>query len=171
MKASRMQGFSLIELLVAVVIMAVGILGIAGLQVVSMQQNRSALYRAQAVQLANGLLDRIRVNKNITYSALIDAAPQATTDCEVNSCTPTQMAAYDIAQWKCSINSDDSTGQPLTTCQNYMGLDGITKGITGELPDGQGSVILASGVYTVTIQWVDERDGSTASIAVRAQVN
>jgi type IV pilus assembly protein PilV len=166
-----MQGFSLIELLVAVVIMAVGILGVAGLQVVSLQQNRSALFRAQALQLANGILDRIRVNRDITYSALIDAAPVATKDCSVNSCTNAEMADYDIAQWKCAINSDDSSGNPLSVCQNYKGMDGVSTGIEGELPEGQGSIVLNSGIYEVKLQWVDERDGTTASITVRAQVN
>lgn len=166
-----MQGFSLIELLIAVVIMAVGILGVAGLQVESLQQNRSALYRAEAVQLANDLIDRIRVNKGIVYTSLIDAPPPAATDCEVSTCTPSQMANYDIAQWKCSINSEDSTGAQLSVCSGLKGLDGVSTGITGELPDGAGSVVESSGVYQVTVRWVDERDGTTAQITLNAQVN
>lgn len=173
------QGFSLIELLVAVVIMAVGILGVAGLQVVSLQQNRSALYRAEAVQLANDIVDRMRVNKNVTYTALIDAAPASTTDCEVNACTPTQMKDYDVAQWKCSINSYKADGTDITACTQYMSPDGVTKGIKGALPEGEGSVefinntdpgAMLQGEYVVKVQWVDDSDGNTASIEVRAQV-
>lgn len=171
MKARRMRGFTLVELLVAVLIMAVGVLGIAGLQVESMQQNHSALFRAEALQLTNAILDRIRANKNVTYSALMGAPPASTTDCEVSSCTPTQLEAYDVAQWKCSINSEDSTGQQLTVCNSLKGLDGSSMGITGELPDGDGSITLANGVYTVTVQWVDSHSGSTSSISVTAQVN
>ncbi|HKI75223.1 MAG TPA: type IV pilus modification protein PilV [Pseudomonadales bacterium] len=165
------QGFTLIELLVAVVIMAIGILGVAGLQVVSLQQNRSALFRSEAVQLANDLIDRIRVNPTMTYSALIDAAPASVTDCEAGTCTPSQMAAYDITQWKCSINSEDSSGAELSACSSLKGLDGASAGIKGELPDGAGSVVLTGGVYEIKIRWVDERDGTTASITVNAQVN
>ena len=51
------KGFTLIELLVAVLIIAVGILGVAGMQVVSMQQNRNALLRDQALQAGNEILD------------------------------------------------------------------------------------------------------------------
>lgn len=175
LSSRRSRGFSLIELLVAVVIMAIGILGVAGLQVVSLQQNRSALYRSEAVQLANDLIDRIRVNPTITYSSLIDAAPTSVTDCVVSACTPSDMAAYDITQWKCSINSDDVDGNEYAACKNLRDLNGLVnpdgKGIEGELPEGAGSVILDSGVYVITVRWVDERDGTTASIVIRATVN
>lgn len=170
-KASRMQGFSLIELLVAVVIMAVGILGVAGLQVVSMQQNRSAMYRGEATQLANDILDRMRVNQSILYTSLLTDAPTATKDCEVNTCTPAEMAAYDIAQWKCAINSKNSSGADIAACTAYKGGDGDTAGIVGQLPDGAGSIAVNGQTYTVTVQWVDDHSGTTASVVVEAQVN
>ena len=56
------RGFSMIELLVAVLVMGIGVLGITGLQMVSLQNNRGALVRAEAVQLAYDILDRIRAN-------------------------------------------------------------------------------------------------------------
>lgn len=164
------QGFSLIELLVAVVVLAVGILGVAGMQVISLQQNRSALYRAEAVQLANDLMDRIRVNTDITYTALMSADPQVTTDCIQNACSRTDMAAYDISQWKCSINSLDSDGTTYTACAGFQNVDG-SAGIEGALPEGAGSVALVSGVYEVTVQWQDDSQGTMASITLRAQVN
>ena len=52
------KGASLIEVLVAVVILSIGILGIAGIQIVSLQQNRGALLRLEALQLANDIIDR-----------------------------------------------------------------------------------------------------------------
>jgi len=55
-------GFSMIELLVAVLVMSIGVLGIAALQMVSLQNNRAALVRAEAVALAYDMMDRIRVN-------------------------------------------------------------------------------------------------------------
>jgi len=167
------KGQTFIEALIALVIMSIGILGIAGMQVLSLQQNRAALFRAEATQLANDLMDRVRVNTDITYTALIDADPTSAQSCSVNSCTPVQMAAFDIAQWKCSINSVDSAGVTYSICGTY--------GITGSLPLGAGSVALVTGVVEVTIGWSDDRievpcairttEPACTSITLRAQVN
>jgi type IV pilus modification protein PilV len=56
------HGFTLVEVLVTVVILAVGLLGLAGLQAVSMRNNHSAYERTQAVQLAYDMADRVRAN-------------------------------------------------------------------------------------------------------------
>lgn len=170
MNRRQSKGMTLIELLFAVLIMAIGILGVAALQVVSMQQNRSALFRAEAVQLANDLLDRIRVNTNVNYTAAIDAEPNTTTDCEDNPCSRTDMAAYDISQWKCSINMYDADGAVYSACGAFGYGTGANEQ-TSALPLGRGAVQLSSGVYVITVDWVDDADGNRASIALRAQVN
>jgi len=170
------RGMTLIEVMIAMIILGVGILGVSGMQVISLQQNRSALFRGEATQLANDLMDRVRVNIDVNYNALIDADPTTATSCEVNECNPVGMAAFDISQWKCSINSVDSAGDTYTACDTY--------GIDGSLPLGAGAVALVSGVYEVTVQWSDDRvsvlcgvrDGSVdeppcTSIILRAQVN
>lgn len=159
----RQTGFSLIELLVAVMIMGFGILGVAALQVLSLQQNREALYRAEAVQLGNDLMDRIRVNPTVVYSAPIDADPASTTDCTDLACNTTQMRDYDIAQWKCYINSTDADGNEFASCAAYE--------IEGALPNGAGSVALVGDVYEVTVEWDEDGDGTPTSITVRAQAN
>ena len=168
------RGQTLIEAMIALIIMSIGILGIAGMQVLSLQQNRGAMFRAEATQLGNDLMDRLRVNTGIVYNALIDADPTSAQSCEVNECTPVQMAAFDIAQWKCSINSVDAAGDTFSTC-------GVTYGITGSLPLGAGSVALVNGVYEVTVRWSEDRidvpcgsrtaETACASITLRAQVN
>ena len=170
------KGMSLIEVMIAMIIMAIGILGVSGMQAISLAQNRSALYRGEATQLANDLMDRVRVNTGVPYSALIDADPTAATDCNVSTCSPTNMAAFDISQWKCSINSADAAGVAYTPCGTY--------GITGSLPLGSGSVALVAGVYEVTVEWADgrvnelcgDRAGTVASpdctsITIRAQLD
>lgn len=158
----RQQGFSLIELLVAVVILAVGILGIAGLQVVALQQNRGAVYRAEATMLANDIMDRVRVNTNTTYTALIDQDPPAATNCGNSSCSPSEMANYDIAQWKCQINDLDADGNPFAVCGDF--------GISGALPNGAGAIDKSGGVYEVTVQWTD-RSGNVSETKIRSQVD
>jgi len=156
------RGFSLLEVLVAVVILAVGILGVAGLQVASMQQNRSALFRTQAVQLANDMLDRMRANPDTLYSTTFADAPSATAPTCINSdCDLAQMAAFDIAQWKCSINSTDVDGTPYTICTTF--------GIGGSLPNGAGEVSLTAGEYAVSVRWQANSDGDMSTITLRTR--
>ncbi len=57
------QGFTLVEVMVAVVILAIGLLGMATLMMNSLQSNESAYSRSQATLLAYDILDRMRVNK------------------------------------------------------------------------------------------------------------
>ena len=57
-------GFTIVEVLVALVVLSVGMLGIAGLYVVTLQSGGTAIYRTQAVNLASDMADRIRANRN-----------------------------------------------------------------------------------------------------------
>ena len=168
----RQTGFSTIELLISLVIMSIGVLGMAGLQLVSMQQNRSALLQGEAIMLANDILDRIRANPSSTYDVDLDDVPTLTTNCVGNSCTESEMAAYDIAQWQCAINSVDVSGSQHSVCSNFS--------ITGALPGGYcsaaesacagGSIELSGGVYSISIQWVDQQtvDANASNALVRS---
>ncbi|MGH8378064.1 MAG: type IV pilus modification protein PilV, partial [Gammaproteobacteria bacterium] len=101
-------GFSLLEVLIALVILSVGLLGIAGLMSTSLKSNDSAYMQSQATTLAYNMIDRMRANmtetNNLTYQVPMPAAPSAATT-EPNACTGTvcstpALAAYDIAQWE-----------------------------------------------------------------------
>jgi type IV pilus assembly protein PilV len=127
-------GFSLIEILVAVLIVSVGVLGVAGLQLVSLQNNTSAMFRTQAFQAAYEILDRKRANPDQDYTIGLAADPDANgPDCAANVCTPAQMSAYDRNEW--------------------------LEELAANLPNGDGSVADngAGGVITITVQWQDER--------------
>ena len=73
------RGVSLVEALVALIVMSIGMLGIAGLYIESVKANRSALLRTQAVALAYDMADRIRANRlaGNTYALALGAAPAA----------------------------------------------------------------------------------------------
>jgi type IV pilus assembly protein PilV len=81
---SGQQGFSLVEILVTVVIIAVGLLGTAALNLVSLRNNTTALIRTQASALAGDITDRMRANHPIAvaqgYNATTPADPQALLD-------------------------------------------------------------------------------------------
>jgi type IV pilus assembly protein PilV len=94
----RQTGFSLVEVLIALVIMSVGMLGIATLFVQSMQAGRTSMFRHHAVTLAGDVADRIRANPRagIAYQGLgADNGCVATG----NDCNEAAMAANDIFLW------------------------------------------------------------------------
>ena len=170
----RQKGFSLVEVLVSVVIMSVGILGIAGLQMLSLQQNRSSLFRADALLLGGDILDRMRANPLQDYAGIdFTDPPPAATDCVAQGCTVTQMENYDIALWKCSINDLDAGGLRHAACVNL--------GVTGSLPGGQGAIVnndddalcaVDAGEICVIVRWIDDLSGMTfTSVTLRTRTD
>lgn len=100
-RAQRQRGISIVEALVALVVIAVGMLGIAGLYLSSMQASRTAKLRAYAVELAGSIADRIRANRDAAAAYDTDAyggAP-ATQDCETARCDAAALAEDDLARW------------------------------------------------------------------------
>ena len=98
----RKRGFSLVEVLVALVIMSVGMLGIAGLYVQSMQAGRTSLFRHHAVTLAGDIADRIRANPSAAGAYTSAAGDEGVNHgCVAGGidCTPAQMAQNDIDIW------------------------------------------------------------------------
>lgn len=126
----QQQGFGLVESLVALVVVSVGMIGIASMYGQGLGASRTALYRTQAVNLAADMADRIRVNRQ-GLAAFGGAAGD--NDCDPGdgvSCTPAEMAAHDLWIWTTQI------GQ--------------------RLPNGVGAVAFAAGeppTYTISITW------------------
>jgi type IV pilus assembly protein PilV len=94
----RVGGFTLVEVLIALIILSVGMLGIAGLYVHSMQAGRTSLFRHHAVTLAGDVADRIRANPRAAASYGLAGANNNCVNGGVD-CTPAQMAANDIDLW------------------------------------------------------------------------
>ena len=100
MTVNTNKGFSLVEVLIALIVMSVGMLGIAGLYVQSMQAGRTSMLRHHAVTLAGDIADRIRANP--TAGAAYAAAAGADNNCvaQNNDCNVAEMAANDIFLWQ-----------------------------------------------------------------------
>ena len=94
------KGFSLVEVLIALVIMSVGMLGIAGLYVQSLQAGRTSMLRHHAVTLAGDIADRIRANP--TAGAAYAAPTGTDNNCVAMNadCDVAEMAAHDIFLWQ-----------------------------------------------------------------------
>lgn len=131
----RSDGFTLIEVLVSVVILSIGLLGIAGLQANSLRNNHGAFVKTQAANLAADMADRIRANPDENYIFDTENAP-ADPGCitTAEGCDTAQLAQYDQFQWSEQFTRD-------------------TKQI---LPGGQGFVTSpAPSQFTVTVAWQD----------------
>jgi type IV pilus assembly protein PilV len=98
----RAPGFSLIETLAALVVLSVGMIGIAALYGQSLGAGRTALFRSQAVNLVADMADRIRLNR-LGQMSYQDAEP-ANNGCDPAGggvdCTPDEIAAYDLYVWQ-----------------------------------------------------------------------
>ena len=92
------RGFTLVEVLIALIVLSVGMLGIAGLYVHSMQAGRTSMFRHHAVTLAGDVAERIRANPR---AGAIYAGSGANNQCVAadRNCSSEQMAQNDIFTW------------------------------------------------------------------------
>ncbi|RUR04062.1 type IV pilus modification protein PilV [Legionella sp. km772] len=140
------KGISLLEVLVSVIIIAIGMLGIASMLLVSNQANNSSYMKQQAIQNVYNIFDKIRANSqaavngnynisNIGSTGLPTAVTTPAVMCNAAACTPAQLATYDTWTW-------------------------LTKDLS-RLPNGCGSITTAPSpvagntTVTVTVQWDD----------------
>lgn len=105
MLSTRQQGgFTLVEVMVTVFVVAVGLLAAAALQAVAKKAAFDALQRTTASVLAQDILERIRSNSAeadayAAQGAELKTAPSAS-NCAAAPCTAAQLVAYDLAQWQ-----------------------------------------------------------------------
>lgn len=104
--AYRHRGFTLLEVLIALLVFSLGLLGMAGLLVVSVKTNHSAYLRTQASFLAQSMADRMRANTSRVWEGdYTDDYPSSDTDpCPAGTaCTRAQIATRDKAQWSTQL--------------------------------------------------------------------
>jgi len=132
----KASGFSLLEVLIALLVLSIGLLGLAALQTVSLKANHGAYQRTQATFLAYDIIDRIRTNRNQAIAGAYDIDMNASPP----AASPSNLSDTDLNDW-------------LT---NYVSV---------LLPAGDGSVdcTTTASVCTVVIEWDESRVGGTAT--------
>lgn len=143
---NKEHGFGLVEALVALVVISVGMIGIAALYGQGLSASRTAFYRTQAVYLASDLADRIRVNRRGGASYTGAGADHNCDAGDNNDCTPAEMAEHDVAAWRAQVASV---------------LPG--PGVGTVVPTGT-----TPPTYTITVTWQEVVGGpQTVTMAVR----
>ena len=105
------RGVSLIESLVALLVLALGILGLAGIQTRTLADTRLTNARAAAIRMSNDIQERMKLNVEAQslaanpYITGFGAVAAATTNCNTAPCTAAQLAAFDLAQWKATLST------------------------------------------------------------------
>lgn len=141
------QGFTLVEVLVSMVILAIGLLGLAALQARALKDNQDAYYYSQASLLAYEMGDRIKANQAywgerrdsngiiITPTELNSIPdPSSARDCTSpdETCTPEEMAAFDFNYWQTAVQrilpAPTSNGAKIVDIQRSsdVGIDPCT---------------------------------------------
>jgi type IV pilus assembly protein PilV len=131
----RERGFTIVEVLVALLVLSIGLLGVAKLVMYSARGNDSAYLRTQATEFTYAMIDNMRANRATARTGAYDTgfgAAGAPGDCLAAACTPVAMATYDVSLWKTRLTA---------------------------LPLGAGQIVTATAAglttATVTVRWED----------------
>ncbi len=169
------NGFTLVEVLVTIVVVSIGLLGLAGLQINGLRANVSSETRSKATLLASDIVERMRANlagvdanaySNIVVNAANCAKPANicgnTSDDDAVNCTAPDMAVFDAWVWGCGTAAADVK----------------KSGVTNLLPNGTASVAcnddpcLPGSPHTVTVRWneLSPTDGAATPQTIRLVV-
>ena len=142
-------GLSLVETLTAMFVLAVGALGLASGQGVAVAANRAALHRSEAVAAMADIIERARANPAGNYDTPLGGAPPAFRDCIASACTPAELAAFDVATWKCALGAWEEAA-PCVAAQAALAAFAPAQ---SRLPEGDASFTASGGEAVVVVQW------------------
>jgi type IV pilus assembly protein PilV len=136
-------GFSLLEVLIALLILSIGLLGIAGLQVFSLKYNHQSYERTQATVMIYDILDRMRANPQALANYDYPIPTSLSVDCAAASCSsPTDLAAYDLYMWSQALKKP------------------------GMLAGGAGTIeFLNPQLARVTVTWQEENENGAVNMS------
>ncbi|MEE9333390.1 MAG: type IV pilus modification protein PilV [Granulosicoccaceae bacterium] len=146
------QGVGLIEILITVVLLSIGFLAAAQMQIQGMRFSQSAYFQSQAYFLTSDMIDRMRANLDGIeagyYDNLVTSASLSSPGCEDSACSPNQLAQQDLFDWSAKLYSmqGDSNFVPTLPSSDPVSATGT---ITP----------LGDNIYQVRMTWSEIIDG------------
>ena len=149
------DGSSLVEVLVSLLLLALGLLGASILQLSSLRARHESALLSAGVQLAAGMAERMRANSvlmngpdagnpylNVDYAAADGGAPEAggAPDC-YGACDAAQLAQFDIAEWQQQLQSA-LPGARLRICRDLAAWDAAAEGLHWACSGGKGAPVV-----------------------------
>ncbi|MCU0976326.1 MAG: type IV pilus modification protein PilV [Steroidobacteraceae bacterium] len=134
----RQAGMTLVEVLVALLVLSIGLLGIAALQTTGLRATQASGARSQAVMLSYDIIDRMRANRQDAIAGDYDTVTSEDFAADPGAAPP-GMPGDDLIAWKTQL--------------------------AATLPEGRGAIVRAVGnpaLVTVTVEWVDRDDNRDA---------
>jgi type IV pilus assembly protein PilV len=170
-RPANLAGFSLVEILIALLVLSISLLGTGRITMLSVRSAQGSLQRTQAVYLAADIAERMRANLPgvtnaagnpvgfydviaATYQTPADNSCTETSDAAAGTCTVAQMAAHDLWEWQQTLAQalPDGAG---TVCTDGTPNDGVPGGSVADLACDN-----AGGAYAVKVWWTEvEPDG------------
>jgi type IV pilus assembly protein PilV len=155
-KKNHSDGFTLIEVLVALFVFSVGILGLAGLQAFALKSSYQSEMRTKSVHLAHNIIDKMRANRKTANTTNSYDYPSGTKilcasicDCSSSVCSPENMALHDLKEWQQLLNDNLPGGLGSIRFTDY-------------------STPIAKRLFTVTITWGGTKNSQ--SIILKTEV-
>jgi type IV pilus assembly protein PilV len=140
------MGFTLIETMVALLVLSVGMIGVAALHGQSLAASGTAIHRSAAINLAGDMADRIRVNRG-AEDAYEAAAADNNCDDPTGSggvdCTEDQMAAQDLFIWEAQVAATLPGGQGVVAVDTATNPTSYTVTVSWDEPSANGQVSFA----------------------------
>ena len=142
-QGKRQYGFTLLEVLIALLILSIGLLGLAALQTTGLRSNQMASMRTLATEAAYDITDRMRANPGNSVSGIGVAGGQyviGLTDAPGDT-SATGTALTDLIEWRDRVEKLPGGKSEITQCNTADGCDGLT--------------------HIITVYWDEARTGAT----------
>jgi type IV pilus assembly protein PilV len=182
MKTTSARGFTMLEVLVAILVLSLGLLGLAGLQTVGLRNNTASTQRTIATLLASDIADRMRANYNSVVSGDYNYANYSvaagssvvgkttyangisTTACTPGACTSTLIAQQDIYDWNQQICAQLPQSTPCTAGNGPWGVVCRDLSPNDGTPAAPACDNLATSPYVIKIWWIEDRNNPTLGL-------
>lgn len=154
-------GFTLLEVLIALLVLSIGLLGLAALQTVGLKFTHESYQRTQAVIQAYDMLDRIRANpggrtatgyNNVSLGSIPSLSGINCTG--GTGCSPSQLATFDVSTWNTTNASLLKQGQGAVCLGNF----------SGSSPNVLTACTAGGSIYRVGVTWIENDIPITAIV-------